>query len=98
MAVTISYPTSGASVPGNGGLFAWGTVTADDGINQVYVQWQPPGAAVSTVAGVAVNPPPAPCNFAYAFGGVAVGSDITLYVVADSGTVTVTFRCICFSK
>jgi hypothetical protein len=96
MAVTICYPTAGASVPGNGGFFAWGTVTADDSVSSANAQWS--SASGDTVNGTAINPPPAPCNWAFEFAGVAVGPDITLNVVANSGTYPVTFKLLSHAK
>jgi hypothetical protein len=91
MSVTICYPTSGASVPGGGGLFAWGTVSSDDSISGVAAQWQIPGG-VDMALGTPVTPP-ALCNWAFEFTNVAVGPDITLSVAANSGTYNVPFKC-----
>jgi hypothetical protein len=92
MAVTICYPTSGASVPGGGGVFSWGTVSSDDAINGIYVQWQSDGGPV-TVNGFPVIAPD-PCNWAFEFSDVGVGPTITLTVNANSGTYNVTFKCV----
>jgi hypothetical protein len=91
MAVSISFPTQNAMVQGNGGFFAWGMVTSDDKVNQAYVQWTA-AKATAKVNGTVISPPD-PCNWAFAFADVAVGPTITLYVEAQSGTVSVPFQC-----
>jgi hypothetical protein len=93
MAVTICYPTAGANVPGNGGLFSWGTVTPDDQVTGAYAQWQAADDAPVRVDGVPVTAP-APCDWAFAFSNLAVGPNITMYVVANSGEYPVTFTCL----
>ncbi len=99
MSVTISYPTSGASMPGDGGFFAWGTVSSGDSVTSASAKWQAAaaggevGGAVMNVNGTSISPGPHPCNWAFEFADVAVGPTITLSIVANSGTSTITFTC-----
>jgi hypothetical protein len=97
MSVTICYPTPGASVPGGGGVFAWGTVSSDDSVSGAYAQWQSAGAAPITLDGVSVTPP-APCNWAFEFSNVGVGPNVTLTISAASGDYTVPFTCLGLAK
>ena len=98
MSVTICYPTSGASVPGGGGMFAWGTVSADDSVTGASAQWSTAAARTPvTVNGVSVTAP-APCNWAFAFSNVGVGPNVTLTISAASGDYTVPFTCLGFAK
>jgi hypothetical protein len=93
MSVTICYPTPGASVPGGGGMFAWGTITSDDRIGDGVARWTS-GGTPFTVYGPPADVTPAPCNWAFRFFNVGVGPNVTLTISAASGDYTVSFTCL----
>jgi hypothetical protein len=93
MSVIICYPTSGASVPGGGGVFAWGTVSSDDSISGASAQWPSASLRPGNVGGVSITAP-VPCNWAFALSNVGVGTNVTLTISAASGDYTVSFTCL----
>jgi hypothetical protein len=74
--VHIAYPTPDATVPGAGGLFAWGDVT-ELAPETAQASLNPNDGTVTKVDA------PSPCTWAFRLDGLTQGREYTLTVSAD---------------